>query len=108
MAETEDQIKWLAKSLADSMVPAHLRDGLLMFISHGVLPGDFLTAVLQNNLLRAFEKADPESEAGLRHIVLWLFNSAPYQCWLNPAAVQAWCKVGGLTGHGTDSAPGRH
>lgn len=98
LAETE--VAYL-KSLGESRVPEHLHDGLMMFVVHGVKPGDFLTAVLENNLLRAFEVADPESEAGLRSTLEWLYTGAPSGCWISPGAVLAWCLRGGLlrTGH---------
>lgn len=58
--------------------PLHLRDGLLRYLDHGVMPGDFLRAVLANDLAEAVGRADPQSFAGLRDLVGWVrYNISP-------------------------------
>lgn len=74
-------------------VPDHLIDGLLNYIIHGVPTGGFLTAVLENNLMEAFGRADIESALGLRHVCAFLYNHAPAGCYGNPMRVEAWIQM---------------
>lgn len=79
-------------------VPEHLQDGLRRYLLHGIQPGHFLTAVLENNLFEAMARADLVSRAGLFGLVSHLYNEAPRGCYGSREIVQAWCKHRGLTG----------
>lgn len=63
---------------------------LQRWISHGIQPGHFLTAVLCNDLRTAVARADAENVLVLPEIVQWLNNHAPTNCWGSPAAVNHW------------------
>ena len=54
--------------------------------------GGFLFAVLSNNLVDAFGKADPDNRAAMREWCLWLWNDIPGKCWGSPEKVEAWLK----------------
>ena len=58
-------------------IPEHLQAGILRYVEHGVQPGGFLTAVLNNDLLGAFRRADPESRKAIPDIVNWFQNNHP-------------------------------
>lgn len=73
-------------------VPAHLHDGLILYLLHHVRPGSFLVAVLENNLKLAFVKADPTSARMLRELVHFLYEWAPHDSWGSEDAVAAWVK----------------
>lgn len=73
-------------------VPEHLRDGLLRYIEHGISPGHFLTAVLENDLMGAVGRADSESARGLVGLCTYLYNDAPSGCHGSPEKVAAWVK----------------
>ena len=60
------------------------------WISHGIPPGHFLTAVLSNDLRTALARADDENGRALPDIVKWIDNHAPPACWGSPAAVSRW------------------
>ena len=74
-------------------VPEHLRDGLRAWVEIGRPPGGFLMAVLQNDLVGAFGRADEKSTAGLKYVVMWLYNRAPSGCWGSPENVRDWLKM---------------
>lgn len=46
--------------------------------------GDFLRAVLDNDLFEAFARADHKNEPALHNIVMWLYNEAPQDMLHNP------------------------
>jgi len=66
------------------------RETFALYIDHGYLPGDFLTAVLQNDLRAAVAAADPINQTLLPTYVAWLISYAPYDCWGSPEQVEAW------------------
>lgn len=74
----------------NELVPAHLRGGLALYVEHGVMPGDFLCAVLDNRLFEAVARADEQSLAGLRGITQWLWNYAPSACFGSKEKRVAW------------------
>lgn len=71
-------------------IPAHLRDGLVRYFDRGIEPGQFLTAVLSNDLRAAIMHGDAEALAGLPHIVRCLWNRAPGNAWGSPEIVRQW------------------
>jgi hypothetical protein len=60
------------------------------WISHGVNPGHFLTAVLMNDLREAVVRADDDNLRALPEIVNWVRRNAPIGCWGSPQAVNRW------------------
>ena len=79
-----------------TLIPAHMWDGLHLYITEGIEPGSFLSAVLQNDLRRACEAADDVNRHRLRDYVQFLYCHAPHDCWGSPEKYSAWIKRGGL------------
>lgn len=63
---------------------------LVQYIVGGRPLGDFLTAVMENNLMEAYGRADKESAAGMKELCAFLYSYAPNACHGNPERVQAW------------------
>jgi hypothetical protein len=85
-------------TLIAERVPEHDHDGLINYVLRGRPVGDFLEAVLENNLTGAFGRADTKNRAALFEICAWLYNEAPCEAWGNPAKVSAWITDGGRYG----------
>lgn len=77
-----------------TLVPEHLRSGLRAYVEEKREPGDFLMAVLQNDLARAVGRADENSLRGLRDLLSFLWNYAPASCWRSPTNVEIWIREG--------------
>ena len=60
------------------------------YVENRVPPGGFLYAVLTNNLIESFGRADEGNSASLQQIVRYLYNEMPADCWGSPAKVKAW------------------
>lgn len=60
--------------------------------------GDFMMAVLSNDLGRAVAKADLANRRALANIVLVIYNYLPADCHGSPENVKAWAEKGGLAG----------
>ncbi len=76
---------------ADSrLCPENVRQSLRMYVDYGCPPGSFLTAVLDNDLLRAFGAADEDTQAAMPHIVAYVYNELRGDCWGSPEKRRAW------------------
>lgn len=53
-------------------------------------PGDFLTAVICNDLKEAVARADDENQNNLPAYVGYFYNEAPSACWGSRAAFKNW------------------
>jgi hypothetical protein len=63
---------------------------LLKYIQHGLHPGGFLSAVLNNDLKHAVLDADEENFLNLQYLCKWLYNYAPETCYGSPEKVKKW------------------
>ena len=73
-------------------IPAYMGEGLMRYIEHGIEPGSFLMAVLNNDLAEAIGRADERNMANLPAYVSYLWNEAPSTCWGSSEKVTAWIK----------------
>lgn len=71
-------------------IPLPLARALDAWIDKGEVPGDFLQAVLRNDLREAIGRASATSRLALHAIVVYLYNEAPGPCWGSPERVEAW------------------
>ena len=65
------------------MIPQYTLDSLTRYVEHGIPPGSFLCAVLENNLVRSVGRADRENLAALPEIVKYVYNEIPSNAWGN-------------------------
>lgn len=79
-------------------IPARMMGGLERWIEKGILPGEFLQAVLENNLFAAAGRADSENMFNLPAYCAFLYNECPSNCFGSPEIVKAWQKHNGLEG----------
>jgi hypothetical protein len=76
-------------------VPDGTWDALDRYLTKGIPPGHFLTAVLSNNLVGAIARGDKPNLAGLVALVRYLVHHAPAQAWGSPETVSAWIAARG-------------
>lgn len=82
-------------------LPAHMRPGVLRYLNDGIIPGSFLKAVLENDLVGALGTADEDNRAIIWDYANMLYNAFPARgngCWGSPEALEDWAAVGGLNG----------
>lgn len=80
------------------LVPEHLRPGLRAYAEHGQETGDFLSAVLRNDLAGAVFHADPVSLKALPEIVHFVNWHMPGGSYGDPESVKAWIARKGQEG----------
>lgn len=76
--------------LAARGVPEHLHEGLIDYFTKGLLPGDFLRAVLNNDFVETIRRGDEVSLAHLPQIAEFMHFDAPPWAWGNHGRVLAW------------------
>ena len=74
-------------------VDATLKEGLERYVEHGIVPGGFLRAVLENDFLGAVSRADVANSHNLRAIADYVYLSVPATAWGSPEAVHKWAKA---------------
>lgn len=71
-------------------VPEHLLSALIRWGKQECYTGDFLAAVLSNDLMGAIGRADEASLASLRYITMFVYNELPRDCHGSKARVKQW------------------
>lgn len=66
------------------------KEGIDRYVQYGIRPGGFLTAVLENNLMGAMERADSENRIDLFEICRYIYNHCPILCHGSPEIVNEW------------------
>ena len=79
-------------------LPARMHKGLARYFMRGVVPGNFLSAVLSNDLIRSFGAADDENRHIIWNYCSFLYNAAPAGSWGSPKAFEEWNRLGGIDG----------
>lgn len=79
-------------------IPEHMVSGLAYYVVNGRPTGDFLRAVISNDLFEAMGRADFSNIEILNEYVLFFVNDTPVGCWGLSTAYKRWTEGGGLLG----------
>lgn len=71
-------------------IQQRFKDSIDRYAEHKIPTGDFLKAVLENNLFEAMGRADTGAKANLEAIMTYIYNEIPYEAWGNPQKVRDW------------------
>jgi len=71
-------------------LPEGLRGGMQLYVEEGIKAGSFLTACLENDLIGAVNRADPDNLTRLQDIVKWINWEIPHDCWGSKEKVTKW------------------
>jgi hypothetical protein len=71
-------------------IPERMRGSITRYIEDRAIPGDFLQAVICNNLSEAVGRADDENIRNLPAYVNFFYNHAPFQCWGSSEKMVKW------------------
>lgn len=74
------------------MIRSDIKEALDLWGDKGVLPGDFLQAILRNDLTEAQGRADEYNKLTLDNIVSHVYNELPSECWGSKDKVESWAK----------------
>jgi len=68
------------------------KESLDRYVTKGISPGGFLTAVLENDLMGAFARADDQNTLDMHEIVRYVYNEMPGACHGSDLTVEAWMR----------------
>ena len=85
---TEKQI--LNTRMRGQGIPHYMVGGVLRYFNEHIKPGDFLTALLENDFMGACGRADDDNLAALAAWAAFLYNEAPVGSYGSPENVKAW------------------
>jgi hypothetical protein len=71
----------MGKAPNKELIEPRFKESIDRWVENGTPTGSFLEAVLQNNLKEAIGRADFRSLENLPHIVAYLYNDCPADCW---------------------------
>lgn len=71
-------------------IPAYMHGSIIRYVEDGIRPGDFLTAIICNDLTAAVGGADDMNKKRLANYVTWFVWYAPASCWGSKEAYEAW------------------
>ena len=77
-------------TFSETACPPEVKESLLRYWHQRIPTGDFLRAVLENNLREAFGRADDTNRRHLGEIVNWCYWELPSPAWGSPEKVRAW------------------
>jgi hypothetical protein len=72
------------------MIPQDTKECIDEYVKEKYPPGGFLTAVLENNLMEAFRRADQHNIEAMKDIVSYVYNSVPISAHGSPEIVKKW------------------
>lgn len=80
----------LTQDTYDRVPVRYMREGVRRYVEFGIPPGNFLQAVVCNDLKEAVGRADDRNLAHLVDWVKWFYNLAPAVCWGSVEKYEAW------------------
>ena len=79
-------------------IPDQMMGSIKRYIEYGVIPGNFLQAIICNNLKEAVGKADDENIDNLPAYIGYFYNEAPTNCWGSHKRMVDWADQLGRNG----------
>ena len=76
--------------MAYEKVPERIKESLHRYVIYGIMPGGFLSAVLENNLMAAVHLASGDCREGFFEIASYIWNELPLVCHGSADKVRAW------------------
>ena len=74
----------------DWIIRPDMLESLQAYVEKRRPVGDFLTAALENDLVRACSYADDDNLNNIPAFAAWLYNECPSRAWGSPEKVRAW------------------
>jgi hypothetical protein len=75
-------------------LPEYMQEGVVRYIFDYIMPGNFLEALLANDLSRSVSCADMENSSKLKDWVCFIYNTLPSNCWGSYGIIQDWIEKG--------------
>lgn len=94
MANTVSHIGEIDPDADWGMIPPYMHEGLKRWVEIGLVPGDFMRSVLENDLKGAAGHADNENRYRLYDYAMFMIWYLPAECHGSKQAVLDWVERG--------------
>jgi hypothetical protein len=84
------QVWTVFKEIQQGPIPAHILPGIARYLADGIVPGEFLTAMLTNDLRGVMQHADEQNMERLPAIWHFLYNNIPSSAWGSRERMAKW------------------
>jgi len=71
-------------------IPERMMGGIQRYINGRIRPGDFLCAIICNDLKNTIGRADSENIENIPAFVDYFYNKAPFNCWGSEEVMEKW------------------
>ena len=90
--EDSEKVSQLKKIMYNDypLIPSYMYEGVINYILYRVEPGDFLSAIIKNDLKGAVNLADDDNIRALAAYVRFFYNHTPADCWGGEDKFNAW------------------
>lgn len=83
-------LEWVAERMSYHGVPAYMADGIYLYLTEYIAPGDFLSALLSNDFMQSVGRADSENIRSLKEWACFLYNEMPANSFGSPDNFRHW------------------
>ena len=80
----------LVENLNSCGIPDKMHGAIIRYIVNHCEPGNFLCAVIENDLKDSFRCADDENKLIIENYIRFFYNYAPSDCWGSPEKMAEW------------------
>ncbi len=80
------------RTFSPDACPEEIRDALQRYVEHGIPTGDCLRAILANDLMQAFARADVYTARAMPSIASYIHNRIPSEAHGSYEAVDQWIR----------------
>lgn len=78
---SKEEVDEFRKGLKSCKVADSLHEGMILYLEKHILPGRYLTACLENNLVDALKYASTEKCNSIYPVMTFLYNYVPIYAW---------------------------
>lgn len=71
----------------------HMMEGIKRYVEDGIRPGDFLTAIICNDLTNSVWRADETNMRNIPAFVEYFYNRVPLSIWKSKENMEAWIEL---------------
>lgn len=79
-------------------ITSHMMESIKLYVSKGIEPGHFLSAVMCNDFVKAIMYADDTNIQNLPAFGAYLYNEVPSNAWGSYENFEFWVRKGGHKG----------
>lgn len=86
----DDLMEAIRNQPNSELIEPRFKQSIDWYVEHKLPPGHFITAVLENDLMGAFGRADAQAIENIKHIICYCYNEIPSGCWGSKQKVKQW------------------